>query len=143
MTSPIDRPAQRRARKRDMSSRAMIKPPTLASTSVMAETISVICSPDIRKSKLPHTVSQRNWYLNMSSSLLGARHSVALMIFRTAGVPPAHDYEAGGAPAGPLSMRKAPRRGALPAMGLGATDGSGFCFLWEFVSPPSRVLLSV
>ena len=48
-----------------MSSSAMISPPIIASTSVMAEMISVICSPDIRKSKLPHTVSQRNWYLNI------------------------------------------------------------------------------
>ena len=41
----------------------------------MAEMISVICSPDIRKSKLPQTVSQRNWYLNMvirRARLLGA-----------------------------------------------------------------------
>ena len=64
-TSPIDTPIQRSARKRDMSSSAMISPPIIASTSVMAEMISVICSPDIRKSKLPHTVSQRNWYLNI------------------------------------------------------------------------------
>jgi hypothetical protein len=28
----------------------------------------------------------------------GARHSVALMVFRTAGVPPAHDHERAGRP---------------------------------------------
>src|SRR5215471_12690437 len=62
-------PTQRNARKRDMSSRAMTSPPTMASTSVMAEMISVICRPAIRKSKLPQTVSQRNWYLNMREAL--------------------------------------------------------------------------
>ena len=58
-------PIQRSARKRDMSKSAMINPPIIASTRVAAEMIKVICNPDIRKSKLPHTVSQRNWYLNI------------------------------------------------------------------------------
>ena len=39
----------------------------------MAEMISVICSPDIRKSKLPKTVSQRNWYLNILASWYRSR----------------------------------------------------------------------
>ena len=49
----------------------MIRPAIIASTSVDAEMIRVICSPDIMKSKLsPRTVSQRNWYLNIAPSSL-------------------------------------------------------------------------
>src|SRR5689334_19920344 len=66
MISPNVTPTHRAGGNRDMSSKAMTSPAIIASTSVIAETINVICSPDIRKSRLsPETMSQRNWYLNM------------------------------------------------------------------------------
>src|SRR6188768_2772111 len=91
MISPKVTPIQRAGGKRDMSSRAMISPATIASTSVIAEMTRVICSPDIRKSKLPHTVSQRNWYLNIDRLwrhdrvelvLLGVPHQPAVDLDR-------------------------------------------------------------
>src|SRR5690242_15338862 len=66
MISPNVTPTHRAGGNRDMSSKAMISPAIIASTSVIAEMTSVICSPDIRKSRLlPEMMSQRNWYLNM------------------------------------------------------------------------------
>ena len=72
-----------------MSISAMIRPRTIASISVMAEMISVICSPDIRKSKLPQTVSQRNWYL--THVLLFGR---ARRVGSSRAAAPVHDYGA-------------------------------------------------
>src|SRR5258708_26836879 len=142
-TSPIEMPIQRNARKRDMSRSAMIRPPIIASTRVAAEMIKVICSPDIRKSKLPHTVSQRNWYLNNLSSLLGARHFVGLLIFRTAGVPPAHGHEAGGTRPRSLEHEKSATEWRAPSDECyGATIGSSLWFLAYFISRPSSLMVS-
>ena len=87
----------------------------------MAEMISVICSPDIRKSKLPQTVSQRNWYLNImalptSSAALESR----LSEWRYAHAEPV----------------------ALEAARHGATIGSSLCFLAYFISRPSSLMVS-
>ena len=113
MISPKVTPIQRAGGKRDMSSSAMTRPATIASTSVIAEMTRVICSPDIRKSKLPQTVSQRNWYLNMSSSS-GPRASRAPSRARETHGP--KDY--------------------------GATIGSSLCFLAYFIRRPSSLMVS-
>jgi len=44
-----------------MSMTASNRPPSIAQTSAVAEMNSVICNPDIRKSRLFGMMSQRNW----------------------------------------------------------------------------------
>jgi len=54
-------PTARTAKKRDISTTASRRPPSIAKTSAVAEMINVISNPDIRKSKLFGMMSQRNW----------------------------------------------------------------------------------
>src|SRR5438552_15249544 len=62
MTSPKEMPIQRSTRQRDMSSPAIRRPPIMASSRVAADKTKVICSPDIKKSRLFQTASQRKRY---------------------------------------------------------------------------------
>ena len=116
-------PIQRAGGKRDMSSSAMIRPAIIASTSVIAEMIRVICSPDIRKSRLPQTTSQRNWYLNMCIPSIQTRHPSAATILGSGKIR---------SPCSEMTRSKL----------YGATIGSSLCFLAYFISRPSSLMVS-
>jgi len=61
ISSPKVMPMARTAKKRDMSMTASNRPPSIAKNNAVAEMNSVICNPDIRKSRLFGMMSQRNW----------------------------------------------------------------------------------